>query len=224
MPTFKREQAEAVDLRFRSESERWDRIYSNSGSLPARLWDRWTRQNVRLRFRRTFELAGELTGKTVLDLGCGSGRYLVEAARRGASRVVGVDTSPEMLTIAECLTRPFASKTTIELRCEDARRMKWGEPFDLVCANGVFDYLDNAELLLEAVAHGTRGLFVASFPDESALRAQPRRLYWRLRGLRIHLFNRSRIEALVERSGMRVLAIERLGPVFLLSADSPASS
>lgn len=42
-----------------------------------------------------------LTAQTVLDAGCGSGRYVLHALRRGATRVTGVDLSPEMLARAE---------------------------------------------------------------------------------------------------------------------------
>ena len=42
-------------------------------------------------------LPDNLSGKRVLDAGCGTGRYLLHALRRGARRVVGVDQSPEML-------------------------------------------------------------------------------------------------------------------------------
>jgi malonyl-CoA O-methyltransferase len=38
-----------------------------------------------------------LPGQVVLDAGCGSGRYMLHALRRGASRVTGVDLSLEML-------------------------------------------------------------------------------------------------------------------------------
>ncbi|MEW9623352.1 class I SAM-dependent methyltransferase [Rhodanobacter geophilus] len=38
-----------------------------------------------------------LHGQAVLDAGCGSGRYLLHALRRGAARATGVDLSPPML-------------------------------------------------------------------------------------------------------------------------------
>lgn len=38
-----------------------------------------------------------LQGQHVLDAGCGSGRYMVHALRRGARHVTGVDLSPQML-------------------------------------------------------------------------------------------------------------------------------
>ena len=44
-------------------------------------------------------LPAVLTGVRVLDVGCGSGRYLLHARHRGAVPV-GVDRSPEMLAVA----------------------------------------------------------------------------------------------------------------------------
>ena len=42
-------------------------------------------------------MPADLHGKSVLDAGCGSGRYMLRALRRGAARAVGVDLSSEML-------------------------------------------------------------------------------------------------------------------------------
>lgn len=47
------------------------------------------------------ELAGHLgTGGVLVDYGCGPGRVAGQAARALGARVIGVDTSPEMLTLA----------------------------------------------------------------------------------------------------------------------------
>ena len=48
----------------------------------------------------TLELIGDVRGQRVLDLGCGTGRYCVLLARRGAS-VVGIDPSSAMLEQAK---------------------------------------------------------------------------------------------------------------------------
>ncbi|HKR75434.1 MAG TPA: class I SAM-dependent methyltransferase [Rhodanobacter sp.] len=42
-------------------------------------------------------MPASLQGQAVVDAGCGSGRYLLHALRRGAARATGVDLSPPML-------------------------------------------------------------------------------------------------------------------------------
>ncbi len=42
-------------------------------------------------------LPTDLRSQHVLDAGCGSGRYMLQALQRGAAQVTGVDLSPEML-------------------------------------------------------------------------------------------------------------------------------
>lgn len=45
-------------------------------------------------------LPGDVTGRNVLDAGCGTGRYMRHALQRGAGKVIGVDLSPDMLARA----------------------------------------------------------------------------------------------------------------------------
>jgi malonyl-CoA O-methyltransferase len=49
-----------------------------------------------------------LRGLRVLDVGCGSGRYLLHAQHRGADKLIGVDLSNEMLGIARQHGLPVA--------------------------------------------------------------------------------------------------------------------
>jgi SAM-dependent methyltransferase len=46
-----------------------------------------------------FHLLGDVRGKTVLDLGCGTGENLVPLVKRGAE-VIGIDISPELVELA----------------------------------------------------------------------------------------------------------------------------
>ncbi|WP_326565130.1 methyltransferase domain-containing protein [Amycolatopsis rhabdoformis] len=48
---------------------------------------------------RSYELLGDLTGRTVVDVGCGGGRAVAELAGRGA-RAIGVDADPEMIAVS----------------------------------------------------------------------------------------------------------------------------
>lgn len=48
---------------------------------------------------RSYALLGDLTGRTVVDVGCGGGRAVAELAERGC-HAVGIDTDPEMIAVA----------------------------------------------------------------------------------------------------------------------------
>jgi SAM-dependent methyltransferase len=222
-PPKRDRQAARTEQRFALETDRWDLIYSDHAPWPVRMWDRHARRNVRERFRRTFEIAGPLAGSSVLDLGCGSGRYLVEAARRGASRIIGVDLAAPMIERAARLVRTFDAADRVELRVADLFELELSERFDLVIANGVFDYLADSAGALARMRGLTRGTCVASFPDRAALRALPRRLFWRMRGLEIALFDEPGILAFARVAGFASARVERMGPIFLLVARNDSA-
>jgi len=52
---------------------------------------------MRIEQQAMLELLPDVAGKTVLDVGCGSGRYLRILRERGAHRVAGIDFSAAML-------------------------------------------------------------------------------------------------------------------------------
>ncbi len=69
---------------------------------------------MRLEQQSMLELLPDVAGRAVLDVGCGSGRYIKIMKERGAGLVVGIDFSPEMLGRARGLY-PIA--------CGDARAL-----------------------------------------------------------------------------------------------------
>ena len=85
-------------------------------------------------------------------------------------------------------------------------------------ANGLFDYVEDAGALMNRAAGWTRGTLVASFPDRRAPRAFPRALYWRLRGVRVRLYDRAGIGALAAEAGITAPRLERIGPIFFMVA------
>jgi tRNA (mo5U34)-methyltransferase len=102
----------------------------------------------------------DLTGCTVLDIGCNAGFYSMEMKRRGAARVLGIDTDVRYLRQAR-----FAAE--VEGIDVEFRRMgvwevaELGERFDLVIFMGVLYHLRHPLLALDLIhEHVARDLML----------------------------------------------------------------
>jgi cyclo(L-tyrosyl-L-tyrosyl) synthase len=117
-------------------------------SLAKRLDDiesaiRFYRENVE--FPSFLQALGDVAGRRVLDVGCGSGVYARLVARRGAGQVVGTDSSPEMIRLAE--QAETAAPLGIAYQVRDVTTMPVLGEFDLVVAVNVLHYADSAAVL-----------------------------------------------------------------------------
>jgi tRNA (mo5U34)-methyltransferase len=105
-------------------------------------------------------IPADLTGKTVLDIGCNAGFYSLEMKRRGAARVLGIDTDDRYLAQAR-----FAASVE-QLEIDYARMSVWeiatlGERFDLVIFMGVLYHLRHPLLALDLIhEHVANDLFL----------------------------------------------------------------
>jgi tRNA (mo5U34)-methyltransferase len=111
---------------------------------------------------RTFEdaIPRDLSGRTVLDIGCNAGYYSLEMKRRGAHRVVGVDFDEDYLAQARFAAEVLGADIEFrQLSVYDVARL--GEKFDLVLFMGVFYHLRHPLLALDLIhEHVCRDLFV----------------------------------------------------------------
>src|SRR5688572_18388040 len=80
-------------------AEKFDTLYDGRRGPLLRWLDRRFRSDMFVRYALTFEAFGDLKGAEVLDVGCGSGPYVVEAFQRGAARVTAVDPAEGMLEL-----------------------------------------------------------------------------------------------------------------------------
>jgi tRNA (mo5U34)-methyltransferase len=119
------------------------------GDYPRCKWERFAQA-----------LPRDLRGQTVLDIGCNGGFYAIEMKRRGADRVVGIDSDPAYLAQAA-----FAAQVCgveLELREMSVYELpRLGERFDLVLFMGVLYHLRHPLLALDLIhEHVTRDLLV----------------------------------------------------------------
>src|SRR5882724_7661213 len=73
--------------------------------------------------------AGKLTGKTVLEIGCGTGTNAVELARRGF-QVTATDLVDQAIQSARDKARQ--AKVNVDFRVADVLRDSFGGPYDIL--------------------------------------------------------------------------------------------
>src|SRR4051794_13122468 len=101
---------------------------------------------------RSFEDAidADLTGKTVLDIGCNGGFYSMEMKRRGAERVLGIDFDDDYLAQARFAAEVLGFDIEFrKLSVYDVGAL--GERFDVVIFMGVLYHLRHPLLALDLI-------------------------------------------------------------------------
>jgi tRNA (mo5U34)-methyltransferase len=111
----------------------------------------------RVKWRRFADvIPNSLKGRTVLDIGCNAGFYSMEMKRRGADRVLGLDSRDDYLAQAR-----FAAEVNgldIEFRNLSVYEIaKLGENFDLVIFMGVLYHLRHPLLALDLIYEHVAG-------------------------------------------------------------------
>lgn len=127
--------------------------------------------------------AVNVRGKSVLDIGCGPGRFLRLWSSKGAGLVVGMDFSMEMLRQAKI-------RSSADLILGDCRRAPLkNDSFDLVSCVGVANYYSDAPAFLRGILEISDEV-VLTFPQESVLG----RIYRKISPVEIYLRRRDEVD------------------------------
>ncbi len=215
---------EPVASYFDRKAHLFDGIYTGRKNFFGRIWDKLTRQNMYFRFEFTIRAISPLKGKRVLDVGCGSGRYCVEMAERGAAEVVGIELSEKMLEIARSLAKRSGRDSQCRFFRVDIMDFREQKPFDEVIAVGFFDYAQKPAQVLAHIQPLVRHRLIASFPTLWALRVPFRKIWLVLHGCPVHFFMKSKIYELCRKTGFVCKMLVRTGPIYLLIAEPDLDS
>jgi 2-polyprenyl-3-methyl-5-hydroxy-6-metoxy-1,4-benzoquinol methylase len=114
----------------------------------------------RLERRAVFDLSGPVAGLDLLDVGCGTGAYSLEAARAGA-RVFGVDRSWNAIEAARASTARSGLRASFAAASAGDLPFR-GKQFDLVLAVTVLCFVPDARKAVSEMARVLRpgGLLV----------------------------------------------------------------
>jgi tRNA (mo5U34)-methyltransferase len=124
-----------------------------------------------LKWRRfSHAIPRDLAGCSVLDIGCNAGFYSIEMKRRGAARVLGIDSDDEYLEQARFASEICGFELEFrKLSVYDVGAL--GERFDIVLFLGVLYHLRHPMLALDLIhEHVSRDILVF----QSMQRGSPR--------------------------------------------------
>jgi SAM-dependent methyltransferase len=197
--------------------DQWDALYSHENPWKYYL-NRILRKGLFDRYDFVFEECGDLSGATVLDIGCGTGRFSIECAKRGAARVVGIDFAPSMIEFSRRVAREMGVSETCEFIADDFVSHRFADKFDVVLAMGLFDYVEHPEPVFSKIGSISPKTFIASFPKFTMIWGLQRHIrYDWIRKCPIYYYTRVQIERLCHDAGFDRVRIEERGTGFIVA-------
>lgn len=194
---------------FDNYSSDFDSIYGNRGTLADKIINRLFRRSMRIRYEMTMAGCSPIENKSVLDIGCGPGRYGIELAKNGAARVVGLDFSEKMIALA----RENAKAAGVQNKCEfiagDFIDYSTDEKFDYSMAIGFMDYIPNARKALAKMLSLTDGRAFISFPIREGFLAWQRNIRYK-RKCDLYTYSRPQLDKLLADLPTRDIRIEKI--------------
>jgi magnesium-protoporphyrin O-methyltransferase len=155
-----------------------------------------------------------LAGRTVLDLGCGTGDLALATLARGATRATGVDLGSGAIEHARALARERMVQDRSTFQVGDAAKVHLAE-HDVVLLNRVLCCYPEVDALLENSLQAARHVFAFTAPPSSGIagtfaRVETRiaNLMFRLRdrkfrGFRVYVHDLEAVDRRVRQAGFR---------------------
>jgi len=206
---------------FEKTAKDFDDIYDNKGGVVQKAINKFFRRGMRERFNLTLQMCGK-GFKTVLDVGCGTGRFCIPLAENGML-VTGIDYSEEMIKIAEEYFKTYCEKTKKDLKinyiCGDFMDNFHPEnKFEISLAIGVFDYLKEPLPLLKKMKQITDKIIIASFPKKFTFQMPIRKIWLAFKKCPVYFYDKKQIDNLYLSSGIKDYNIINLSAVYLVEA------
>ena len=193
---------------FEDIAQEFDNIYDNEGTAITKITNKLFRKSLYERMPISLEECGDIKNKTIIDIGCGSGRLCYILAKENALKVTGVDYSQQMIDIAKDFVSKKGFQEKVELKCIDFfTKFETDNLFDISIALGVFDYIQNPKKFLLKMKSVTQEKIIASYPAKYAFQAPIRRVWLYSRKCPVFFYTESQLQNLYEELGLKEIKI-----------------
>jgi len=200
------------------EADNFDSIYSHEKSRMSNFLDKIFRWDMYARYKYTLKNSQPISGKTFLDVGCGSGRYSLELASRNAKQVVGIDVSGNMIeTCKRRSAEEGLSDRTLFVQA-DLLGYDLEHKVDVCIGIGLFDYVKDPLPVLKKMRESSEHRAIVSFPRAWTWRVPLRKSRLWLKGCPVYFYTKRRIEDLLKRAGFRRYNLQKIGQLYCVTA------
>lgn len=205
--------SEKVRQYFQRSIQDFDLIYTERKSVLRRFLDRRFRQDNYERYKLTLQECEDIKSKRILDIGCGSGRYCVELAKRAPAKVVGIDFSENAIKIASKLAEDNGLSDVCSFICADFAECHFNMRFHISLAIGVFDYVADPVPLISKMRDITLEKIIMTFPSKSSYRMVIRKARYWIKRCPLFFYDREQICDILLSSGIQNYTIRKLSGI-----------
>ena len=193
---------------FSGYAEEFDSIYGDGSprSFFNRLMDKSFRYSMYERHKRTLNFLKEKQVTSVLDVGCGSGRYCTDLALLGIN-VLGVDLSESMISLGKS-NAAKNNLSNISYKVGSYLDTATKTKYDASILMGFFDYIEKPTDIFLKLKKDTNKYILASFPKGRGFLAWQRKIRYQLRNCQLFYYSKESIAEIMDECSIKNYEIQ----------------
>jgi len=177
-------------------AQEFDFLYRKEKAALKRAIDKIFNKGVKEGHTLTLLECKNISGKRILDIGCGAWRMSTELVKRGA-HVTGIDSSHNMIDRAKLTVEKERVQDKLTLIHDDFAGHTFNGRFNISLALEVFDYTKDAVFYVSKMKALTTEKCIMSFPSKLAFQVPLRMIWLRSRNLPVCFYTKNELKSLL---------------------------